>query len=113
LVVMYEGFDRQRKKLNPEQICDVRYEDLVADPLGEITRIYAALDLGDIENIRPAVERYLETQRDYRVNVHSLDPEIEDAIASRWAVYSERYGYQAAGSSSQDSTTELESESSA
>ena len=93
---MYEGFERQRKGLKAEQICDVRYEELVADPMGEITRIYGALELGDIENIRPAVEEYLETQRDYRVNVHSLDPSIEEAIASRWAGYCETYGYRPA-----------------
>ncbi len=98
LVVMYEGFERQRKRLKTEQICDVRYEDLVADPMGEITRIYGSLELGDIENIRPAVEEYLEMQRDYRVNVHSLDPSIEEAIASRWAGYCKTYGYRVAPS---------------
>jgi len=94
LVMMYDGFDRQRSEISPQCICDVRYEDLVADPMNEIRRIYAELDLGDYENIRPAVENYLETQRDYRVNAHVLAPEIEDAIATRWASYCQKYGYQ-------------------
>ena len=50
--------------------------------------------MGDFENIRPAVEDYLEKQRDYRVNTHTLDPEIEQAIAVRWSSYCEKYGYQ-------------------
>ena len=62
--------------------------------MGQMRRIYRELDLGDFENIRPAVEEYLEKQRDYRVNRHTLDPEIEKAIAVRWANYCAQYGYQ-------------------
>jgi len=91
---MYDGFERQRNTMDPGQICDVRYEDLVADPMGQIRRIYAELNLGDFENIRPAVEDYLEKQRDYRVNRHTLEPKIEQAIAVRWAGYCKKYGYQ-------------------
>ena len=94
LVMMYDGFERQRSSLDPNQLCDVRYEDLVQDPMGQIRRIYDELNLGDFENIRPAVEDYLEKQRDYRVNTHTLDPEIEQAIAVRWSSYCEKYGYQ-------------------
>ena len=94
LVMMYDGFERQRNTMDPRQICDVRYEDLVADPMGQIRRIYAELNLGDFENIRPAVEAYLEKQRGYRVNRHTLEPKIEQAIAVRWAGYCEKYGYQ-------------------
>ena len=93
LVMMYEGFESQRNSIANNQICDVRYEDLVKDPMGQIRRIYRDLDLGDFENIRPAVEEYVEKQRDYRVNRHTLDPEIERAIAVRWASYGNKYGY--------------------
>ena len=40
-----------------------------------------------------AVAEYLENQRDYRVNRHTLEPEIAQAIAVRWANYCEQYGY--------------------
>ena len=94
LVMMYDGFENQRNGIDANKICDVRYEDLVKDPRGQMQRIYRELDLGDFENIRPAVEEYLEKQRDYRVNQHTLDPEIEKAIAVRWANYCAQYGYQ-------------------
>ena len=41
----------------------VRYEDLVADPLTEVQRIYRQLDLGDFEPARPAIEEYLAKHR--------------------------------------------------
>ena len=94
LVMMYDGFERQRSSIDPSQICDVRYEDLVKDPMGQIRKIYEDLNLGNFQNIGPAVESYLEKQRDYQVNRHTLDPEIEEAIAVRWSGYCEKYGYQ-------------------
>ena len=95
LVQMYEGFERQRTAMEPNQICDVHYEDLARDPVGEVRRVYAQLELGDFENIREPLELYLETQRDYRPNEHALKPEISAAIASRWGRYFEQYGYSA------------------
>ena len=92
---MYEGFERQRTAMEPNQICDVHYEDLARDPVGEVRRVYAQLELGDFENIREPLELYLETQRDYRPNEHALKPEISAAIATRWGRYFEQYGYSA------------------
>ena len=108
---MYDGFERQRNCIDERQICDVRYEDLVKDPMGQMQRIYRELEMGDFENIRPAVSEYLEKQRDYRVNRHTLDPEIEQAIAVRWANYCKQYGYHQAsistvGSGSTDNSKE-------
>ena len=37
------GFEEQRKRIDPAAIYDVRYEDLVADPVSEIGKMYARL----------------------------------------------------------------------
>lgn len=91
--LMYEGFERQRAEIDPGKICDVRYEDVVADPVGQLKRVYEELDLGDFENIRESLEQYLETQQGYKPNRHELDPEIKAAIDSRWMGYIQKYGY--------------------
>ncbi len=94
LVRMYDAFEDDRKLLDPAQYCEVRYEDLVRDPVGQMRRVYEELDLGDFEGARAAVEAYAERTRDYQPNRHDLDPDLRAEIGCRWRSYFERYGYE-------------------
>ena len=51
---MYEVFERDRKLIPAGQFCEVRYEDLVAQPIEQIERVYDELNLGGFETVRPA-----------------------------------------------------------
>lgn len=90
---MYRGFNEQRNALNPSQLHELRYEDLVRDPLGEVRAIYEKLDLGDFEPMRPKLTEYLAGQKDYQTNRHELDPDLVAEIRRRWGWYFEKYGY--------------------
>ena len=37
---MYEVFQRDRELIPPGQLCEIRYEDLVAQPLEQMERVY-------------------------------------------------------------------------
>ena len=50
---MYDAFDRDRDLIGPGQFCEVRYEELVADPMEQMRRVYEELELGDFESVRP------------------------------------------------------------
>jgi omega-hydroxy-beta-dihydromenaquinone-9 sulfotransferase len=93
LEAMYRGYEAQRAELAPGQLYEVRYEDLVRDPVGELRRIYETLGLGDFAPVEPRLEAYLQSQRSYVKNEHQLDPELKAEIRRRWAGYIERYGY--------------------
>jgi len=90
---MYNGYERQRQLLDDKHLYELRYEELVRDPVGEVARIYEALDLGDFEPVREKLAEYVRGQKDYAVNRHELEPEIKEEIRRRWAGYFERYGY--------------------
>jgi hypothetical protein len=90
---MYNGFEQQRSKIPADNICDVRYEDFVKDPVTQLESIYNKLDLGDFEPVRQNLSEYLESQRDYKTNRHELDPELRAEIDRRWADYMKKYGY--------------------
>jgi hypothetical protein len=91
---MYRGFEKQRSAVEPDRICDVRYEDLVRDPIGNLEAVYKKLDLGDFESVRPKIEAHASSQKDYKPNVHAeLEPEIKAELRRRWAEYYEKYGY--------------------
>jgi hypothetical protein len=91
---MYRGFEQQRPGIDPHCICDVRYEDLVRDPLGQLQIVYEKLDLGGFETVRAKLQAHVRDQRDYQPNRHeTLEPEIRAEIRRRWGGYAKKYGY--------------------
>jgi hypothetical protein len=93
LTRMYRGFEDQRQRLDPAAVYDLRYEDLVSDPVNEVGRIYTALDLADYSAVRETIVAFAGQQKDYKTNKHELDEGLKARIRQRWAGYFERYGY--------------------
>lgn len=100
LLRMYDGFEKQRAELEPGQIIDVRYEDLVADPVRVLQSIYERLQLGEFEPMRERLTQYVGEQRDYQTNRHNVSPEQQAEIQRRWSAYFTRYGYPMTSTSS-------------
>ncbi len=94
-VRMYECFEQDRDLVPPDRLIDVRFEDLVADPIGQMQSIYERLDLGNFAGVEQALLRYKMKTRDYRTNKYMLPPEVAERVRGRWAPYFQRYGYDA------------------
>jgi hypothetical protein len=90
---MYQGFDSQSTALPDDCLYELRYEDLVQDPVGKVRDIYQQLQLGDFEHVRPTLERYVDAQKGYQTNRYELDEDLRDELRRRWANYFEKYGY--------------------
>jgi hypothetical protein len=90
---MYEVFERDRSLIPAGQFCEVRYEDLVADPIGQMEQVYGRLGLGDFERLRPAVAAYFAEKADYQTNRYAVPAETRGEIARRWGAFFKRYGY--------------------
>lgn len=90
---MYDCFESARQQLDAQRICDVRYEDLVRDPLAQMQRIYQQLDLGDFAPTAPAVAAYFARRSGYRPGRYQLAAEHHAAVTQRWLPYMQKYGY--------------------
>ena len=90
---MYAAFERDRAALDPARLHEIRYEDLVADPVGRLREAYDRLDLDDFEAVRPRLEKHAKGMKDYRAGSYRHDPRIAAEIARRWGPFVERYGY--------------------
>lgn len=90
---MYEAYERDQKLIPPGQLAELKYEDLVADPKGQLKQVYETLSLGEFERIEPALDGYLKEQKDYKTNRYQLPAEVEQRVRDRWASYFERYDY--------------------
>jgi hypothetical protein len=91
---LYDRLASTRHLIPAGQFHELRYEDLIADPLGEMQQLYEALNLGGFESVRPRLERYCREQSSYRTNRYpSLTDEERMKIHLRWAKVIECYGY--------------------
>jgi hypothetical protein len=90
---MYEAFRRDRPLIAPSQICEVRYEDLVRDPIGQLQTVYAHLQLDGFDEVLPVLEKHVATMRDYQTNRYQISEETRAEITRRWKGYLEQYGY--------------------
>jgi omega-hydroxy-beta-dihydromenaquinone-9 sulfotransferase len=92
-VRMYESFEQDRELVPAGRLVDVRYEELVADPIEQMRSVYQRLDLGNFADVEPALLRYKMKTRGYRPNKYVLPPDVADRVRGRWAPYFQRYGY--------------------
>lgn len=90
---MHRAYGRQKGLIPSGNLCEVRYEDLVRDPIGNMQRIYEQLNLGDFARAKPKVEAFLATQKGYATNRYTLSPETRAEIERRWAGFIREYGY--------------------
>ncbi|MBN1588001.1 MAG: sulfotransferase [Pirellulales bacterium] len=90
---MYDTFDAQRDLIPPGRYSEIRYEDLVADPVDGIRRIYEELELGEFDEALPALREHTAAAAGYKTNRYELPAETRDEITRRWGSFIERYGY--------------------
>jgi hypothetical protein len=91
--LMHERLQEGKRTLEPNQFCEVRYEDLTVDPIGEIKRIYEKLQLDGFEQCLPRLKDYLATVEGYETNKYQLTDAETARIMQRWGEYMRRYGY--------------------
>jgi len=81
------------RKTAPENIARVRYEDLVANPLGEMKRIYSELKLSGFEDAQPALEKYIASVAGHQRNRLVLSPAQKDSVDETWGALIREKGY--------------------
>lgn len=88
---MYRKFEAERSLIGQDHFCEVRYEDLVRDPIGGMRQVYDKLGLGEFDKVLPALEQYVAQTRDYKTNRYKLEPGLREQIARRWGPFMPQY----------------------
>lgn len=92
---MHRKLEDTRHLVAPERFIELRYEELVGDPVAALSRLYEQLDLGDFETVRPAIERYASRSQLYKTNQYELSTDTRQEIASQWQTAFQQHGYRA------------------
>jgi len=83
-----------RDLVRPDRFYEVRYEDLTKDPGAVLRRLYDQLDLGDFENLRPNLDRYLAEHARYEGNRWELSEPQRTEIRRHWGEVIRKYEYE-------------------
>jgi hypothetical protein len=91
-----EDFEADKHLIPKDRLVELRYEDLVKDPIGTMRDLYAKLEIGDFAAAEPAMRAYLDAQKEHRVSEYELPPELKRKVIERLGPYIDRYGYREA-----------------
>lgn len=90
----YEVYFEERSLIPEDRLCEVRFESLESDPLGEMRRVYEQLNLPDFGVVESDLRAYLDSISGYRRNeLPAPDSRARDKIQSAWPLCFERWGY--------------------
>ncbi len=81
------------RHLQPGMVSRVRYEELVADPLGQVKRMYSELELADFEAARPGLERHIASVSAHQRNRFVLSPAQKATVDELWGSLIREKGY--------------------
>jgi hypothetical protein len=90
---LYEALERGRAIVDPSKFHELRYEELVRDPISELRKLYEHLDLGGFEAALPHIQNYMAQTAAYETNTYEISAEQRAQIHRQCGRVIERYGY--------------------
>jgi hypothetical protein len=91
---MYDAFFDERSLIPEGRFHEIGFETLEQDPVGQVRRIYEALNLPDFEPAEPALRRYVDSIAGYQKNEFpTLPPDLRTRIAKAWRPCFDEWSY--------------------
>jgi len=86
------------KKLIPEgNLVEIKYEDLIEDPVQQINKIYETLKLPGYESAVDSIKQRLEIEKGYTKSEYNFQDEILDEIHEKWNYFIDKWNYSRPG----------------
>lgn len=90
---IYEGYFDQVKQIPEKDIVQVKFEDLVNDPVSEIESVYSGLELDGFDTAKPKLQEFWSKRQSHRTNKTQLTDETREQIDRVWSDYIQQFGY--------------------
>ncbi len=93
---VYDAYFADRPLVPPGQLHELSFEELEADPVGQLRGTYRALGLACFEEFQPRLEEYVASLGGYRKNeLPDVPPQLRRQIYKSWRRSFEEWRYQA------------------
>ena len=92
--VLFDAFFAERNLIPEGRFHEIAFESLERDPMGEMEELYQKLDLAGFDQLRPKLQRYVDSLSNYRKNQFvELDPLMRRKVATAWERSFEEWRY--------------------
>jgi hypothetical protein len=82
---LYDAFFEDRHLVRPGRLHEVRFEDVMRDPVGTLRRVYAALTLPAFDRVRPRLQEAVGQEAGPGVEaVPEPEPSLRARVAAAW-----------------------------
>jgi len=92
-VIHEEAIAEGEPSVPPRSLARVRYEDLVANPIGEMERLYGQTGLDEFETVRPKLEQHVASVSNHKRNRFRLSREQRAHVDAAWGTKIKERGY--------------------
>ncbi len=84
----------KHKNLIPKnRLIEVRYEELVSNPIEILEKIYEKIGLNGFEKAKPYFEKYLKENKDYKKNKYIFDEKTINEVKKNWDFSIKKWKY--------------------
>lgn len=90
---LYERLEQTRNLVDDRRYYELKYEDLVADPVNEIRKLYHHLNLGNFSGVESELLAYTQSNANYKPNKYKMNDEEMQKVSNKWGKIIQRYGY--------------------
>ena len=91
---MYDAYFEERRLIPEGRFCEIGFDDLVQDPVGQVGSIYNQLGMPGFEAFRPRLQAYVDSLSGYGKNqFEGLSPAQRKQVAASWGRSFEAWGY--------------------
>lgn len=94
-----EGFLKDRHRIRPDHLIEIRYEDFVADRMHWLRTIYDTLALGEFAAMAGPLQEYISTIESYEPHRFVDDPALKQRIDAQLGFAVAALGYETAPAS--------------
>jgi hypothetical protein len=92
--IMYDAFFEERGLIPAGRYHEMGFEELEADPIGQLQGMYERLKLPAFEEVEPAIKKYVGSIAGYQKNAFcELPSELREQVADRCRPCFEEWGY--------------------
>jgi hypothetical protein len=92
--ILESCYHEKKGLIQKNNLVEVRYEDLVKNPLGELERVYSTLAIPDFEEVKQKFEDYLSSVENYKVHKYNFSKEEKVKIYSKMNFLIDKNGYE-------------------
>lgn len=90
---MMNALFRDTAQLPQQDFVEIQFEMFETNPLPQLQKVYAQLELDGWETAEPAFQRYLKAQKNYRKNHYAFEQRTLERVQTRWQPFIERWNY--------------------